>query len=118
MQLAVAGLRRQQLLWRSLAILHRKQPEEWRLVGLEQLLCHRLRRKRHADANVQLAVAGLRRQQLLWCILAGLHREQPEGRRMADGALARLEQLLAIRRELQANPKPHSHLHRPRLRGS
>ena len=74
MQQPLAVLRRQRLRRGVVALLHRQRPDRRRLVGLECLLRHHLRRKRDADANVQLAVARVRRRQLHWGVVAILHR--------------------------------------------
>ena len=73
MQQPLAVLRRQRLRRGVVALLHRQRPDRRRLVGLECLLRHRLRRKRHANANMQLAVARVRRGQLHWVVVPVLH---------------------------------------------
>ena len=62
--------------------LRRQHPSGWRLVQLEHLFGHRLRRPWHADANLRQPGAGVRRQHLHRPVVAHLHRQQSGGRRL------------------------------------
>ena len=69
----VAIVRWPPLRWNFLASLHRQRSCGRWLVRLERLLRHRLRHKRNANANVQFAVARVRRHRLLRGVVPVLH---------------------------------------------
>ena len=94
-----AGLRRQRLLRPVVALVYGERAGGRRLVGVERVLARLLRRKRHADAHMQQPLAVLRWQRLRRGVVALLHRQRPDRRRLVG-----LECLLGrLRRKRDAN---------------